>query len=43
MVRTLHFQCRGHRFDLWLGKFCIPLSMARRKKKKGQPKIQGLL
>ena len=23
-VKSPLFQCRGHRFDHWLGKFCMP-------------------
>ena len=34
MVKTLHFHCRGHRFDPWLGKFHIPHDVAGKKKKK---------
>ena len=32
MVKTLHFHCRGHRFDPWSGKFCVPHGAAGKKK-----------
>ena len=37
---TLCFQCRGHGFDPWLGKFHMPCDTAIKKKKK---KIQWTL
>ena len=34
VVRTLHFQCRGHRFNPWLGDLPISCCVAKKKKKK---------
>ena len=33
VVRTLHFQCRGHRFNPWLGDLPISCCVAKKKKK----------
>ena len=33
VVRTPGFQCRGHGFDPWSGKFCMPCSQEKKKKK----------
>ena len=33
MVKTLHFPCRGHRFDPWLGKFLMPHDVAKKTKR----------
>ena len=30
MVKTLHFPCRGYRFDPWLGKFLMPHDVAKK-------------
>lgn len=32
MVKTAHFQCTGHRFRLWLGKFCMFLGVIKTNK-----------
>ena len=34
VVRTLHFQCRGHIFNPWLGDLPISCCVAKKKKKK---------
>ena len=34
VVKTLCFHCRGRGFDPWLGKFRMPHSVAKKKKKK---------
>ena len=34
MVKTPHFQCKGHGFDPWLGKFHMSHSVAKNLKKK---------
>ena len=34
MVKTLHFHCRGHRFDPWSGKTKIPYVVRCGQKKK---------
>ena len=33
MVKTLPFQCRGHGFDPWAGKFCMLCGVASEYKK----------
>ena len=34
MVMIIHFHCKGHGFDPWSGKFHIPPSGPKKKKKK---------
>ena len=43
MVRTLHFHCRGPRFDPWLGTKILPTSQATgQPKKKKKNDISGI-
>ena len=32
VVKTFCFHCRGHGFQPWLGKFCVPRGVAKKKK-----------
>ena len=43
MVKTLHFQCRGHRFYSWSGNYDPACPAAKKKKKKERKKIQNVL
>jgi len=38
VIKTPGFYCRGHGFDPWSAKFCLPRGVAKKKKEKGGKK-----